>query len=67
MVNRSPFSSHGSLGSQKLAKGELRTTDVRLRVASGAPPGHATVMMWGGPENGSYQRATTRVIEVTAN
>lgn len=66
MANRSPFGFYGSLGTQKLAKGEMQTMDIRLRVASGAPTGDATVMVWGGPENGST-RGTTRLIEVTAN
>ncbi|MFH9425830.1 hypothetical protein [Streptomyces sp. NPDC017529] len=56
----------GSLSPTKLAKGELRTMDVRLRIAHGAPTGKAVVSVWGGPEKKPQARSTTRVLDVTA-
>ncbi|MFD7662962.1 hypothetical protein [Streptomyces sp. NPDC059788] len=61
-----PIDTLGSLNPTKLAKGELRTMDVRLRIASGAPTGRAVVIVWGGPEKNPQARTTSRTLDVTA-
>ncbi|MFH8745802.1 hypothetical protein ACH4GK_00865 [Streptomyces rimosus] len=66
VTSHQPMSAVGSLGSVKLAKGELRTTDIRLRIASGAPTGGSVVFVDGFPEKTSDFRRTTRFVEVTA-
>ncbi|OKI10049.1 hypothetical protein A6A06_05415 [Streptomyces sp. CB02923] len=61
-----PMGILGSLNPPKLAKGELRTMDVRLRIAADAPTGGGVVIVWGGPEKNPQARTTSRMLDVTA-